>query len=109
MVGDCIVLRIPELGHDARAGVENPAVSERVALAGALALDAVNLLLQDRPVCPDLPAELLVLDPTFDRVAPQEIDEGGVGVALAGSIDASPANLVELLRLMQQNGSLPAE
>ena len=108
MVEQCVVFRLLDLERDppgAFAQLETG--SGRVEAARALLFDAVRLLLEDRPLCPELPPELEVLAPHFDRAGPAEIEDGGVGVALEGSIDMSPRALVELLRVLQARGAVP--
>jgi hypothetical protein len=108
LAGQCVVFRLLDLARDppgAFAQVETG--SGRVAAARALLLEATRLILEENPLCPDLPPELAILDPRFDRGTPHEIGAGGVGVALDGSIDVSPRALVDLLRLLQDRGALP--
>ena len=108
LVEGCVVFRLVDLRRDppgAFARIETG--SGRMEAARALLLEAIGLILEDKPPCPDLPPELSILDPSFDRGAPLEIGAGGVGIALEGSIDVSPRTIVELLRLLQARGALP--
>ena len=75
--------------------------------ARTLLLDAVRLYLEETAVCPEMPPEVAVLDPEFGTGGPTEIGEGGIGVALAGSVDVSPRAIIDLLRLIQERGALP--
>ncbi|MDV7143680.1 hypothetical protein R3X27_13420 [Tropicimonas sp. TH_r6] len=73
----------------------------------ALLLEAIGLMLEQRPLCPDLPPALELLDPQFTRGTPHEIGDGGVGIALEGSVDLRTTTLVEVLSLLQKRGVLP--
>ncbi|MGI1661768.1 hypothetical protein ACRDNQ_05975 [Palleronia sp. KMU-117] len=108
VVENCIVFRLLDLERDP-PGVfaQMDTGSGRAQAARALLLEAVGLLLEDSPLCPQLPAELAVLDPRFDRGAPQEVGEGGVGVRVDGSIEVGPQSVVDLLRLLQERKAEP--
>jgi hypothetical protein len=107
-VGDCVVFRLFELRRDPPgAFAQIDTGSGRMEAARALLFDAVGLVLEESPLCPDMPPEIAVLDPQFDRGTPQEIGTGGLGIAFDGSIDASSPALVDLLRLLQARGALP--
>lgn len=107
-IESCVVFRLLDLARDppgAMARMETG--SGRAEAARALLLEAVGLILEENPLCPEVPEELAVLDPSFDRGAPQEIGDGGVGVVVDGSIEVSPRTVVDLLRLLQARGALP--
>lgn len=108
LAGQCVVFRLLDLTRDppgAFAQLETG--NGRAAAARALLLEATRLILEANPLCPELPPDLAILDPRFDRGTPQEIGAGGVGVALDGSIDVSPRAIVDLLSLLQSRGALP--
>ena len=108
LAGDCIVFRLIDLERDPPGVIAQlDTGSGRAQAARALLLEAVGLILEESPLCPDLPPELAVLDPTFDRGAPEEIGDGGVGVAVDGSIEVSPRSVIDLLRLLQARGLVP--
>ncbi len=52
-------------------------------------------------ICPKMPPELSSLAPVLESGGTREIGQGGIGVALSGSIDTSADKLMELLALMQ--------
>ncbi|AXI47842.1 hypothetical protein C1J03_18605 [Sulfitobacter sp. SK012] len=81
--------------------------SGRIQAARALLLDAVGFMLEGAPLCPEVPPELTMLDPQFERGEPQELDQGGIGVAVEGSIDVSTRTILEFLQLLQHRGALP--
>ncbi len=109
VVEGCVVFRLLDLARDPPGALgQLETGSGRAEAARALLLEAVGLLLEENPLCPDVPEELAVLDPSFDRGAPQEIGEGGVGVVLDGSIEVSPRTVIDLLRLLQARGVVPA-
>ncbi|WP_170547272.1 hypothetical protein [Ruegeria arenilitoris] len=72
-----------------------------------LMLAAVDLVLNDTPLCPELPAELASLDPVYDNGGPKEIGEGGLGVFLEGSVDFSPSTILDILTVLQQKELIP--
>ena len=74
----------------------------------ALIAEAITLLLEDRPICPELPSEFDILDPRFELAEPLEIEDGGLGVALNGSVDLNTTTLIEVLKLLQDRRVLPA-
>jgi hypothetical protein len=105
---ECVVFLLRDLDFTSQESI--PAIdtgSGRVAAARTLLLEATALLLEEVPFCPALPAELAMLDPSYESGVPEEIGDGGLGVALRGSIDASTATVVEVLRLLQERGVLP--
>ncbi|MBO9447788.1 hypothetical protein [Ruegeria sp. R14_0] len=72
-----------------------------------LMLAAVDLVLNDTPLCPELPAELASLDPVYDKGGPREIGDGGLGVFLDGSVDISPSTILDILTVLQQQDLIP--
>ena len=107
-VGECLVFRLFDLRRDppgALAQLETG--SGRAEAARGLLQAAVDLILEESPLCPELPPLLAVLDPTLDKVSPQELGAGGVGIALEGTVGAGPDALVALLTLLQQQGVVP--
>ncbi|CUK10970.1 hypothetical protein RUE5091_03360 [Ruegeria denitrificans] len=72
-----------------------------------LMLAAVDLVLNDTPLCPELPAELASLDPVYENGGPREIGEGGLGVLLNGSVDVSPSTILDILTVLQRQELIP--
>lgn len=72
-----------------------------------LMLAAVDLVLKETPLCPELPAELASLDPEYEKGGPREIGEGGFGVFLDGSVDVSPSTILDILTVLQQQELIP--
>lgn len=108
VVDDCVVFRLLDLRRDppgAFAQLETG--SGRIEAARGLVMEAVGLVLEDNAICPEVPPELAILDPVLDRGMPQEIGEGGVGIAVDGSIDVSTMTIVDVLRLLQERGAVP--
>lgn len=79
----------------------------RIQEAGDLMIEALDLVLEDTPFCPSLPAELEILDPQYQEGSTIEIGDGGLGVGLRGTIDVSAGTIVEVLKLLQERGVLP--
>lgn len=103
----CVVFRLLDLSRDPQGAFARLETgSGRAEAARALLVEAAGLLLEGAPLCPDLPPELAVLDPLFDRIAPEEIGAGGVGIGIDGSIDVSPDAVIALLRLLQARGAV---
>lgn len=72
-----------------------------------LMLAALAIVLGETPLCPELPAELASLDPIYDSGGPREIGDGGVGVAMRGSIDVSTSTLLDVLAALQELELIP--
>ena len=70
-------------------------------------LTAVDLVLSETPLCPELPDELASLDPSYDEGGPREIEDGGLGVLFSGSLDVSPATIIDVLLVLQREGVIP--
>lgn len=64
--------------------------------------------LAEHPVCPDLPSDLATLSPSFAEASVVEIDDGGIGAAMVGSVDTSAETLLVLIAKMQDEGLLEA-
>lgn len=73
-----------------------------------LLVEAIGLILEDLPFCPDLPPEIAALDPVYEAAGPREIPDGGLGVALRGSVDTSTSTVIGILKGLQREGALPA-
>ncbi|WP_170774653.1 hypothetical protein [Ruegeria lacuscaerulensis] len=72
-----------------------------------LMLAAVDLVLNETPLCPELPAELASLDPVYESGGPREIGDGGLGILLDGSVDVSPSTILDVLTVLQQQELIP--
>ncbi|WP_425045215.1 hypothetical protein [Primorskyibacter sp. S87] len=60
-------------------------------------------------ICPKMPPELSSLEPILQGGGTREIGDGGIGVALSGSIDTSAETMMDLLALMQSRGIVGVE
>ncbi len=108
LVDQCVVFRLLDLERDPPGALgQIQTGSGRLAAARALVFEAIELVLEESALCPTLGPVLATLQPHFAYGAPQEIGEGGAGIAMQGSIDLSPATVVELLTLFQTEGLLP--
>ena len=108
LVDQCVVFRLLDLDRDPPGALgQIQTGSGRLAAARALVFEAIELVLEEAAICPELGPELSILEPHFDYGAPQEIGEGGAGIAMRGSIDLGPETVVELLALLQSEGLLP--
>lgn len=108
LVDGCVMFRVDSLAPDA-AGEAVLARIARDEVLGARAIleDTARLLLETRPLCPKLPPLIAVLDPRLEQVQPREIGEGGIGLASVGSIAVDPRSVIDVLRLLQERGSIP--
>ena len=107
-VGECLAFRVFDIRRDppgVLAQLETG--SGRAEAARGLLQAAVDILLEDNPLCPELPPVLAVLAPSIDRASPQEIGAGGVGIAAEATVGAGPDTLVALLSLLQERGVVP--
>lgn len=108
--GPCVVFRLYDVAQSTPGALpEVDAGNGRRQAVRGLLIEAVGLLLEDSPICPEMPPELAMLDPVYDSGVPTEIGAGGLGVALSGSIDVSTGTILAVLRLLQARGVLPPE
>ncbi|MCU0854753.1 MAG: hypothetical protein MUF63_07600, partial [Rhodobacteraceae bacterium] len=104
----CVRFRLKGLEpDDAADAVLTQVARGELAAARAIVEDTARLYLESVPICLVLPPDLEALDPRFDLAQPREIGEGGLGVALDGSVEVGPVTVVEVLRLLQERGTLP--
>lgn len=80
---------------------------QNLARVKALLIEAIGLILNEAPFCPDLPPELNALDPLYETAGPQEILDGGIGVAFRGSVNTSASTILGILKALQREGALP--
>lgn len=108
LVDNCVVFRLLDLTRDPPGLIGRiQTESGRLEAARVLLLEAVGLVLEEAALCPTLPPEIAVLDPKLETGHPHEIGDGGLGVAIEGSVDTSPRTVVALLDLLQERGVLP--
>lgn len=106
--GPCVVFRLHDVARSLPGSLPEVATGTgRREAARALLIEAVGLMLEDSPICPELPPDLEILDPAYESGSPSEIGDGGLGIALRGSIDVSTSTIVEILRLLQVRGVVP--
>ncbi|MEM0946212.1 MAG: hypothetical protein AAGK37_02310 [Pseudomonadota bacterium] len=103
--GDCIAFTLDDLQLDPSGLIGGIAdligVTARIRTA---VLEGAEDLLEENPVCPDLPPSLQSLAPRYTDGGTREIEGGGMGAALVGSVDASASTLIELLAVVQERG-----
>jgi hypothetical protein len=108
IVESCVVFRLLDLSRDPPGPfVQLETGSGRVEAARQLLLEAAGLLLEEASLCPEFPPDIAVLNPRLDRIAPEEIGDGGVGIGMDGSIEVSPTTVLDLLGLLQTRGDRP--
>lgn len=101
----CIRLRLLDVQLDPKGFLGGAAdlfgLTEK---AQTLILEKGEEVLAKHPICPKMPPELAMLDPYFNAGGIREIDAGGIGAALHGSVDTSSETMLSLLSLMQEKG-----
>lgn len=81
--------------------------SYKLEKAKSLLLESIGLILEENPFCPSLPPELASLDPIYESGSPREIGDGGLGVAMVGSVDVSPSTILDIVKVLQREGQIP--
>jgi hypothetical protein len=87
--------------------VEDRALTEDLQAVRVILLEVAGRFLEERPLCPELPPELASLDPVYESGGPREIEDGGLGLYLSGSIDVSTTTILDILRVLQSEGIIP--
>ena len=105
--GQCLTLQVAELTLNPLGFVGTVTnflgVTEPIT---QIVLEEARTLLAENPICPKLPPEVATLQPDLQSGGTREIGEGGLGAAVSGSVDVSPAAMVTLLAAFKENGLL---
>lgn len=105
---NCAYLKIPDLTLTSPESSREKLLQEStLSEVKSFMLAAVDLVLSETPLCPELPEELSSLDPSYDVGGPREIDDGGLGVFLNGSLDVSPTTIIDVLLVLQKEEAIP--
>lgn len=108
IVDNCALLDLSDLKLQPNrdlAGLDQE--SKDLQTARELLVEALALVLDQLPICPELPAPIASLDPTYGDVIPTELGDGGVGLQLRGSFDAGPRPILDVLDVLQTRGIIP--
>ena len=71
-------------------------------------MNVAGRFLEERPFCPELPPELASLDPVYEVGGPREIEDGGLGLYVDGSIDVSTGTILNISALgIAEQGIIP--
>lgn len=106
---NCAYLKVPDLNLSAPDSNRDSLLHEStLSEVKNFLLAAIDLVLSETPLCPELPAELSSLDPSYEKGGPREIGDGGLGVLLNGSIDVSPSTIIDVLLVLQRAEKIPA-
>ncbi len=106
---NCVYLRLTDATVEAEGELaETLEAAQNLSRVRTLLVEAIGLILDDAPFCPDLPPEILALDPVYETAGPKEIPDGGLGIALRGSVDTSTSTVIGILEGLQREGALPA-
>ncbi len=106
---NCAYLKVPDLNLSSPQSTrENLLQDSTLSEIKSFLLAAIDLVLVETPLCPELPEELASLDPNYTKGGPSEIGEGGLGILLNGSVDVSPSTIIDILLVLQQENVIPA-
>jgi hypothetical protein len=100
----CITFELLDLAVNRLQEAEDRALTEDFQAMRVILLEVAGRFLEERPLCPELPPELASLDPVYESGGPREIDDGGLGLYLNGSIDVSTTTILDILRVLQGEG-----
>ncbi len=105
--GGCIEFSLLDLELDPRGVLGGAAnMFGLTDIARSVVLEETEKFLAENLVCPALPGELSALSPNFSAAGVREIGDGGIGVALSGSVDTSAKTIISLLALVDESGML---
>jgi len=105
--GQCLNFSIESVDLDPRGFIG--AVTELFGLIRCIneaVIEKGGEFLAAHPVCPLLPEEFGVLDPSYDSGSKRGEVPGGMGTAIAGSVDVSAATTIALLSEFKARGLL---
>ena len=105
--GKCITFALTDLALSPLQQVEDPVLAEDLQAVKVILLDVAGRFLEERPFCPELPPELASLDPVYEVGGPREIEDGGLGLYVDGSIDVSTGTILDILWVLQSEGIIP--
>jgi len=107
--GRCLTFELVDLSVDFADSVEDPeSLGEDLEGLRVILLEVARRFLGERPLCLELlPPELASLDPVFKSGGPREIENGGLGLYIDGSIDVSTKTMLDLLRFLQREEIIP--
>jgi hypothetical protein len=103
----CITFELVDLAVNPLQQVEDRALTEDFQAVRVILLEVAGRFLEERPFCPELPPELASLDPVYESGGPREIEDGGLGLYVSGSIDVSTTTILDILRVLQSEGIIP--
>ncbi len=104
---DCLYFRLIDLRVTPDRLSELGDVKEAAEKVRDILLTATDAILEKKPVCPVLPAELSSLSPTYDAGGTREVGDEGIGLFFEGSVNASTQAIVDILNVLQKNQVLP--
>ncbi len=106
--GRCLTFELVDLSVDLADSVEDPeSPGEDLEGLRVILLEVARRFLGERPLCPELPPEIASLDPVFESGGPREIENGGFGLYIDGSVDVSTTTMIGLLRVLQKEDIIP--
>ncbi len=103
--GQCLLMQVEELTLNPLGFVGN--VTDFLGLTDnitRLVLKEATAFFEENPICPKLPPEIAVLQPNLNSGGALEIGDGGLGAAVSGSVDVSPATMVTLIAQLKADG-----
>lgn len=106
--GTCLTLEIVDMVVKPLEEIKDrEELAEDLNALRVLLIDFANGFLEKRPLCPQLPPELASLDPIYQSGGPFEVDEGGLGFFIDGSIDVSTKTILSVLGILQREQIIP--
>lgn len=106
--GKCLTFELVDLSVDfADSGEDQDFPSEDLEALRLILLQVAGRFLGESPLCPELPPEIASLDPVFESGGPREIENGGLGLYIDGSVDVSTTTMLDLLRVLQEEEVIP--
>jgi hypothetical protein len=103
----CITFELIDLAVKPQQQVADRVLTEDLETVRLILLEVAGRFLEERPLCPELPPELASLDPVYESGGPREIEDGGLGLYVIGSIDVSTTTILDILRVLQSVGIIP--
>lgn len=104
---DCLYFGLVDLRLAPDRITETAETKESVEKVRDIFFKTADAILEKSPVCPELPAELSSLSPTYEAGGTRELGEGGIGFFFQGSVDVSTETIIDILRVLQSKDVLP--
>lgn len=104
---DCLYFRLLDLTLAPDRPIEAVKENESIEQVRDILSNVTDVILEKNPICPELPAELVSLSPSYDAGGTLELGESGIGLFFQGSFDTSTVSIIDILQVLQTKGVLP--